>query len=59
MYEASLDDARWPATLALLEEAVGTHRSVVVVGEGPDECARIYFARFLQAGDNREAVARE
>ena len=59
LYEAALDDARWPAASARIEEAVGTDRSTVIVGEGSDEDVRIYFARFLQASDSREDLARE
>ena len=48
LYEAALDDARWPAAAALVEEAVGTGGSTLSVGEGFDDDVRLYFARFLQ-----------
>ena len=59
LYEAALDDARWPAAAALVEEAVGTGGSTLSVGEGFDDDVRLYFARFLQRGHSREDVARE
>ncbi len=59
LYEAALDDARWPAASAQIEEAVGTDRSMLTVGEGSDEDVRIYFARFFMSGDIREDLARE
>ena len=59
LYEAALDDARWPAATALVEEAVGARGSTLSVGEGFDDDVRLYFARFLSRGENREDVARE
>ena len=59
LYEAALDDARRPAATALIEATAGTDRNALVVGEGPGNYASIYFARYLQAGVNREDLARE
>ncbi len=59
LYEAALDDARWSAASALIEEAVGTSGSTLSVGEGFDDDVRVHFARFLQRGHNREDLARE
>ena len=59
LYEAALDDARWPATSALIEEAVGADRSAVMVGEESGEDFRFSFARIVQAGDDREDLVRE
>ena len=58
LYEAALDDARWPAASARIEEAVGTDRSTVIVGEGSDEDVRIYFARYLRRGESVQDQAR-
>ena len=59
LYQAALDEARWPAASALVEEAVGAHRSTLIVGEGSDDDVRIYFARTHEAGDRREDLVRE
>ena len=59
LYEAALDDAHWPAASALIEEAVSVGGSTLSVGEGFDDDVRLYFARFLSRGENREDVARE
>ena len=49
LYEAALDDARWPAASALVEESVGASGNALIVGEGYDDDLRIYFARYLPA----------
>ena len=59
LYGAALDDARWPGASAQIEEAVGTDRSMLTVGEGSDDDVRIYFARFFVSGDIRVDLARE
>ncbi len=63
LYEAALDDARWPAASALIDEACGIGGSSLTVGEGTDDGSgggdRIYFARYLRRGENREDLARE
>ena len=59
LYEAALDDTRWPAAAALIEEAVGTGGSALNVGEGFDGDARITFSRFLERGQSRADRARE
>ena len=35
LYDAMLDDAEWPATSALIDEACGTVGNALLVGEGP------------------------
>ncbi len=59
LYEAALDDARWPAATALMEEAVGAVGNAVRVSEeyGADE--RLSFARVLYRGEPRDDLARE
>ena len=59
LYEAALDDARWPAATAELEEAVGADGNALIVGEGLGEDVRIHFARYLRRGENVEDQARE
>ena len=58
LHEAALDDARWPAATALIEETIGVAGSALVVGEGFDD-VRIYFARYLRRGESAEDEARE
>ena len=59
LYEAALDDARWPAATALLEEAVGAEGNAVIVGEGLGDDVRIHFARFLYRGEDHPEQVRE
>ena len=59
LYEAMLDDARWPATSALIDEACGFVGSALVVGECSGAAARIHFARLLYRGEPRPDLARE
>ena len=39
LYEAALDDGRWSAATALIEEVVGASGNALIVGEGLDEPA--------------------
>lgn len=50
LHEAALDDAHWPVAAALIEEAVETKGSALLVGEGPRDDVRIVFAGFYRAG---------
>ena len=59
LYEAALDDARWPAASALIEEAVGTDRNVLSIGEGSDHDARVDFSCWLSRGDSCDDLGRE
>ena len=60
LYEAALDDARWPAASALVEESVGASGSALIVGEGyDDDDLRIYFARYLRRSESAQDQARE
>ena len=52
--QAALDDAHWPATSALIDEAAGASGSALLVGEGFDDDFRINFARLLRRGESRE-----
>ena len=47
-----LDDAYWPATSALLDDACGVMGSGLVVGERSGGEDRIYFARLFYRGEN-------
>ena len=59
LYRAMLDDAHWPATSALIDEACGMVGSALVVGERSGGKDRIYFARHLYRGESRQEVTRE
>ena len=59
LYEAALDDARWPAASAVIDEACGIEGSSLVVGEGSGGEDRIHFARLLYRGESRQDLARE
>ena len=53
--DAMLDDARWPSTSALIDEACGIRGNMVVYGSGSrhDEVT-IYLARLLYRGERNE-----
>ncbi|MCY4511939.1 MAG: hypothetical protein OXG35_33990, partial [Acidobacteria bacterium] len=59
LHQASLDDAHWPATAALIDEACGTAGNALVVGEESAGVVRVYFARYLYRGESRPDLARE
>ena len=62
LYEAALDDTRWPAATLLIEEALdasGTAIGVVEVGDDDVLNARVHFARFLRRGESVQDLMRE
>ena len=59
LYEAALDDTRWPAATTLIEDAVGTKGNVVGVTEGSGEDLRVLFSRWLRRGEDRQEQVRE
>ena len=59
LHQATLDDARWPATAALIEEACGATGNVLVVGERSGDDVSVYFARLLYRGEPRQDLLRE
>ena len=46
LYRAMLDDARWPRTSALLEEACGARNCALLVGEGPSDDLQVVSLGF-------------
>ena len=58
LHRAALDDAHWPATAALIEDACGTTGNLLAVGEGTGEDGRIHFTRCFYRGEPREDLAR-
>ena len=59
LHEAALDDARWPAASAVIDEACGVAGNALTVGEGTSGRDRIHFARLLYRGEYRQELARE
>ena len=59
LHEAAFDDAHWPATAALIDEACGIKGNGLVVGEGPDDDVRIALARLCYRGERRPDLERE
>ena len=59
LYEAMLDDARWPAASALIDEACGMVGNALVVGERSGGGHLIHFVRHLYRGETRQEVIRE
>lgn len=52
--EAALDDSRWPATSALLDEACGAKGNYLLVGEGKSrKDVSVLFTRFCMGGERR------
>ena len=51
LHEAALDDSRWPAASALIDEVCGMKGSALVVGKGhSQEDGEIFLARFCYRG---------
>ena len=59
LHDATFDDAHWPHTAALIDDACGAAANGLVVGEGFADDARVYFARFYFRGQRREDVEHE
>ena len=59
LYNAMLDDAHWPATSALIDEACNLTGNALMVGEGPKDNARARFVGLYYRGQRREDLERE
>ena len=59
LHDATLDDALWPATSALLDDACGTVGNLLVVGGGPPDAIRVHFLGFYYRGQRHEELERE
>ena len=59
LYDAMLDDTRWPATSALIDEACGLTGNGLMVGEGPKNDVRGLFVGLYYRGQRREDLERE
>ncbi len=54
MYDALLDDARWSAASALIDEACGIRGNDLFVAEGPKDDVRDLFVGIYRRGQRRE-----
>ena len=59
LYAARLDDTRWPATSALIDEACGVVGNALLVGEGPPDDIRVLFVGLYYRGQRRPDLERE
>ena len=59
MHEAMLDDSRWPATSALIDEACGLTGNDLIVREGPLDDVRVLFVGAYCRGQRREDQERD
>ena len=59
LYDAMLDDTRWPATSALIDEGCGITGNALMVGEGPTDDLRVLFVGLYYRGQRREDLERE
>ena len=59
LHETVLDDGRWEATSALIDEACGAKGNVLVFGDGTaQDDIEIYFVRFCYRGQRNEELER-
>ncbi|MDE3261271.1 MAG: helix-turn-helix transcriptional regulator [Acidobacteriota bacterium] len=59
LYESMLDDSRWPATSALIDEACGLVGNTILLGEGPKPDIRVRFLGLYYRGQRRPDLERE
>ena len=59
LYDAMLDDAHWPATSALIDEACGIKGNSLMVGEGPKDDYRALFVGIYCRGQRRQDLEME
>ena len=59
LYDARLDETRWPATSALIDAACGLTGNGLMVGEGPPDDVRALFIGLYSRGQRREDLERE
>ena len=58
LHQAMLDDAHWPATSALIDDACDMSGNELVIAEGSGHDVRILFARYYQRGERRQDLER-
>ena len=58
LHQAMLDDAHWPATAALIDEAVGATGNSLTVSESFGDDVRVCFSRLYRRGERRQDLER-
>ena len=59
LHDATLDDAHWPATTGLIDEACGTKGSSLALAHGqPRQDCEIFYLRICQRGRRRVSLER-
>ena len=56
--DAALNDALWPSTAALIDEACGLTGNELVIAETPNDDPKIYLSRFFYRGLRRRDLER-
>ena len=51
IHEAALDDANWPATSALIDEACRNQGNALMVGEGGEDRLRVFYLGLYRQGE--------
>ena len=59
LHKASLDPDLWPATSALIDEAVGMGGSALLITQGTEEDARVLFTAAYYRGQRRQDLERD
>ena len=59
LYDAMLDDTRWPATSALIDEACGLTGNGLIVVEGPKDDVRLSVVGLYFRGQRHEDLERD
>ena len=59
VHAATLDETRWPATSALIDEACGLTGNGLMVAEGPTNDVRALFVGLYYRGQRRDDLERE
>ena len=59
VHDATLDETRWPATSALIDEACGLTGNGLMVAEGPTNDVRALFVGLYYRGQRRDDLERE
>ena len=59
VHDATLDESRWPATSALIDEACGLTGNGLMVAEGPTNDVRALFVGLYARGQRRDDLERE
>ena len=59
VHDATLDETRWPATSALIDEACGLIGNGFIVAEGPTNDVRALCVGLYYRGQRREDLERE